>query len=126
MLGSLQERVQCWQMTADGPETPLSGEDEDPEFKSSRVSIPPADLLISLALLLATLTAYVSVVRFGGINVDDTQYLGDVHARAELTARSLKWIFLSFDPDNWFPLTRLSLLIDYNLFGPDVTTRKIC
>jgi len=90
----------------------------EPEIESPRVRVPPADLLVAFALVLTTLAAYARVVRFGFFSLDDGPYVfNNIHLRAGLTARSLKWIFLSFYPDNWFPLTRLSFLLDYNLFG---------
>jgi Tfp pilus assembly protein PilF len=74
--------------------------------------------LIALGILLATFAAYYSVLHFGFIGFDDLHYVTqDMHLRDGLTLRNLRWVFLSFDPDNWFPVTRLSLLADYKLFG---------
>jgi tetratricopeptide (TPR) repeat protein len=92
--------------------------EDEPEIESPRVRVPTADLLIAFALVLTTLAAYARVIRFGFLSLDDGPYVfGNAHLRGGLTARSLKWIFLSFYPDNWFPLTRFSLFVDYNLFG---------
>ncbi len=85
---------------------------------SSGIRVPRTDLWISLAILLATFAAYSSVVHFGFVAYDDRVYVVEnLHLREGLTARNLRWILLSFSPDNWFPVTRLSLLLDYKLFG---------
>jgi tetratricopeptide (TPR) repeat protein len=92
--------------------------DSDPEAGPPRNPVPRADILISLALALATLAAYTRVLPFGFVAFDDGKYVyNNIHLREGLTWANLKWVLFSFDPDNWFPLTRLSLLFDYNLFG---------
>ncbi|HVY94341.1 MAG TPA: glycosyltransferase family 39 protein, partial [Bryobacteraceae bacterium] len=76
----------------------------------------PAAALISLAAI----AAFAKVWTAAFLNFDDTVYvLENPHVRAGFTAANLRWIFLSFDPDNWFPLTRLSHLTDYALFGAE-------
>jgi protein O-mannosyl-transferase len=82
-----------------------------------RIPVPAADRLICIALVLATLASYARVFRFSFIILDDGQYVyGNTHLRGGWTLRTLKWVFLSFDPDHWFPVTRSSLFLDYNLF----------
>ncbi len=103
-------------MTADPPEsTPL--EPERPTTESPLIQIPRADLPISLAILLTTDVAFsLSVVRFGFVTLDDPYYVvQNAHLRDGLTLQNLRWIFVSFSPDYWFPVTRLSYLLDYNL-----------
>ena len=76
------------------------------------------NLLMLLAIVLGTLASYARVLGFGFVNVDDGAYvMGNPHLTARITNQTLKWIFFSFSPDNWFPLTRISLLVDYKLFG---------
>jgi len=91
----------------------------DPSKDDSwRIPAPFADRLISLALILATFAAYARVARYGFIILDDGQYVyGNTHLRGGWTVQTLKWVFLSFDPDHWFPVTRFSLFLDYKLFG---------
>jgi len=82
------------------------------------IRVPRADLWISLTILLATFTTYSRVTWFGFVSFDDKQYVvANQHLRDGVAARNLHWIFLSFSPDNWFPVTRLSLILDYKLFG---------
>jgi tetratricopeptide (TPR) repeat protein len=74
--------------------------------------------LVALALVLAVLAAYSRVFGFGFVNLDDGPYVySNSHLRSDSGPALLRWIFFSFDPDNWFPLTRLSLLLDYRVFG---------
>lgn len=93
---------------------------DDPEnqvLQRQTSRVPRADLLILSAILLATFAAYSSVIHFGFLTFDDQVYVTkDTFLRTGLGLGNLRWIFLSFKPDNWFPVTRLSLLIDYQLF----------
>jgi len=99
------------------PEAPPDEADE-PHAEPTPVRVPRTDLLISIAILLATFGAYSSVVRFGFLTFDDQKYVfQNLYLRDGLALGNLRWIFLSFSPDNWFPVTRLSLVLDYQLFG---------
>jgi len=104
-------------MTAKLPQLPLAG-DQERHVRILGVRLPLADLWISLTIVLAICAAYSSVVHFGFVAYDDTKYIVEnTHLRDGITAQNLKWIFFSFSPDNWFPVTRLSMLLDYKLFG---------
>ncbi len=77
-------------------------------------------LAICFALALAACAVYFPVSRFDFIQIDDPKYIVDNHfLRDGFTGRGLNWAFTSFYPDNWFPLTRLSHMLDYALFGLD-------
>lgn len=81
--------------------------------------IPRPDLLISLSLILLIVVAYWRVYGFNFVGLDDSFYVfKNKHLAEGFTLSNLDWILYSFDPDNWFPLTRLSHLIDYQLWGP--------
>ena len=100
------------------PTPPFPTPEEESEAIPFGIRIAPDDLLISFAILLTTLGAYWRVTGFGFINLDDPSYVVlNHHLRDGSLWRNLQWIFLSFDPDNWFPVTRLSLLLDFKLFG---------
>ena len=78
----------------------------------------PRDWWIYLALVVASLSLYGRVWRFDFVNFDDPQYVRDnPHVRQGLTARSVAWAFTSGDEANWFPVTRLSYLLEGQLFG---------
>jgi tetratricopeptide (TPR) repeat protein len=73
---------------------------------------------IYLSLLLATLAVYAQVFQFDFVNYDDPDYVTDnIHVRAGLTPEGVRWAFTSGDDANWLPLTRLSHLLDVQLFG---------
>jgi protein O-mannosyl-transferase len=76
------------------------------------------DLAICLALILATAIVYAPVRNFDFVGYDDPEYITtNRHLRAGLTLKSIKWAFTSGENANWFPLTRLSHLLDFRLFG---------
>ena len=84
-----------------------------PEFASSRL-----DLLIYLALLLATFAVYAQVRHFDFVNYDDPDYTtGNLHVRQGLTAQGLEWALTSRDAANWFPVTWVSHMLDSQFFG---------
>src|SRR5437588_8296458 len=73
---------------------------------------------IYLFLLLATLAAYAQVFQYDFVNYDDPDYVTDnAHVRAGLTSEGVQWAFTSGDDANWLPLTRLSHMLDVQLFG---------
>ena len=104
-------------VTTDLPETPLSGP-ENPGVETPRRWPRATILVVSLAILLATVAVYSPAFRFGFATFDDPLYIIDnQHLRDGLALRNLRWVFLSFSPDYWFPVTRLSLILDYKLFA---------
>jgi tetratricopeptide (TPR) repeat protein len=69
-------------------------------------------------LLLATFAVYARTVNFDFVNFDDPDYVtANPHVRGGFTAANVTWAFTSGDAANWFPLTRLSHMLDYQLFG---------
>ncbi|MBV9405513.1 MAG: glycosyltransferase family 39 protein, partial [Acidobacteriaceae bacterium] len=78
------------------------------------------DLWICLVLAAATFAVYAQVRQFEFVNYDDPDYVtGNVHVQQGLTASAVQWAFSSRDAANWFPVTRLSHLVDVQLFGMD-------
>ncbi len=71
----------------------------------ARASLAP--VWICAALVLATFGVYAQLFRASFVNYDDPDY-----ARAG----SLRWAF-SAEAANWFPVTRLSHMLDVRLFG---------
>jgi protein O-mannosyl-transferase len=73
---------------------------------------------ISLALFLTTLLVYAPVFRFGFVNFDDPDYVtNNPHVRNGLTVDGIVWAVTSTEAANWFPVTRLSHLLDVEIFG---------
>jgi protein O-mannosyl-transferase len=75
------------------------------------------DLWICFLLLAAIFAVYAQVRHFDFINYDDPDYVDNQHVRSGLTPQGLTWAFTSTDDANWFPLTRISHLLDRQLFG---------
>jgi tetratricopeptide (TPR) repeat protein len=72
---------------------------------------------ISFVLFLVTLLIYAPVYRFGFVNFDDPDYVTrNPHVRNGLTASGVVWAVTSTEAANWFPATRLSHLIDVEIF----------
>jgi tetratricopeptide (TPR) repeat protein len=77
-----------------------------------------AALGIALFLVVATLAVYVQTVTFEFVSYDDNTYLYENrHVKQGLTADSLAWAFTGVHSSNWHPLTTLSHILDWDLFG---------
>jgi tetratricopeptide (TPR) repeat protein len=75
---------------------------------------------VYLLLFLAVCAVYGQVRHFDFVNFDDPEYIGgNNHVRAGLTWSGLVWAFQSTAAANWFPLTWLSHMAAYQLFGMD-------
>jgi len=76
------------------------------------------DLWIYLALFLATIALYAPTVHFDFVNYDDPDYVSaNPHVRGGITVDGLKWALTSDEAANWFPLTRISEMLDIQMFG---------
>jgi tetratricopeptide (TPR) repeat protein len=76
--------------------------------------------LLALALALVTCAVYAPVTGFEWVDYDDDLLITTVpQVREGLSLESARWAFTSLQAANWFPLTRLSWMLDIELFGPD-------
>ena len=76
------------------------------------------NLWIYALLLAATFAVYAQTINFDFVNFDDPDYVtANPHVSGGFTAANVAWAFTSGDAANWFPLTRLSHMLDYQLFG---------
>ncbi len=74
--------------------------------------------LISLLMVVLTLAVYSPIVRAGFIHCDDEVYiLNNTHLQAGLTLPNIHWAMTSFYASNWHPLTWMSHMLDWRLFG---------
>ncbi len=63
---------------------------------------------------------YFQVGAFDFVNYDDPDYVtNNPHVRGGITPDGLAWALTSGDDANWFPLTRISHMLDCQLFGLD-------
>ena len=77
-------------------------------------------LAVSVCVLLAllTLAAYWQVVNCDFVGYDDNVYVSaNRHVKAGLVRGSLTWAFTTAHANNWHPVTWLSHMLDYQVFG---------
>jgi len=73
---------------------------------------------ISAVLVTATLVAYEPVRNNGFLGYDDDIYVTEnSHVSGGISFESIKWAFTTGHAGNWHPLTWLSHMLDYQLFG---------
>jgi tetratricopeptide (TPR) repeat protein len=69
-------------------------------------------------LTLATLAIYAQTATHGYVAYDDDQYVYQNHwVKAGLTAANVAWAFITFFYANWHPLTWISYMLEFSLFG---------
>jgi hypothetical protein len=65
------------------------------------------------------LAAFHPALRNGFVDYDDDQYVtANPHVQRGLAVESLRWAWASFDAANWHPITWMSHMLDWQLFGP--------
>ncbi len=77
-------------------------------------------ICICLGLLLLTVAAYWRVGTFSFVNYDDNDYVTEnpwVHAGFHWDI--VRWAFTTNYANNWHPLTWISHMVDYQLFGAE-------
>ncbi len=76
------------------------------------------DIMVYLFLVGATLVVFWQVASHEFINFDDDRYVTEnTHVQAGLSRESIIWAFTATDVSNWHPLTWLSHMLDYQLYG---------
>ena len=76
-------------------------------------------LLLMAALLVGvTLAALAPVVRSGFLSYDDDQYVtSNPHVQRGVSVSSLRWAFTATRAANWHPLTWVSHMLDWRIYG---------
>ena len=91
-------------------------------WKPVAAESPPSQtvpLVICLLLALAVVAIYAQTATHGYVAYDDDQYVyQNPRVKAGLTAANIAWAFGTFFYANWHPLTWLSYMLDFTLFGP--------
>ncbi|OGP49652.1 MAG: hypothetical protein A2Y79_04990 [Deltaproteobacteria bacterium RBG_13_43_22] len=73
---------------------------------------------ITMVLIGMTLVVYLKVARYQFINFDDGLYVfNNPNVQAPVTLQSFLWAFTTFQAANWHPLTWLSHMLDFQIFG---------
>ncbi len=75
---------------------------------------------VCVVLLLLVIVVFAQTAYFQFVNFDDQMYvLENQHVRQGLSSSALRWAFTSLDAHNWHPLTWLSHMLDWQLYGLD-------
>ena len=75
-------------------------------------------ILICIALTAITLAVFLQVNQHDFINLDDPIYVKDnTHVQSGITLSGTIWAFTTSHAHLWHPLTWLSLMLDYQLYG---------
>jgi Tfp pilus assembly protein PilF len=75
-------------------------------------------IVICTLLALSVLVIYAQTANFGYVAYDDDQYVyQNTWVKAGLTPSNVGWAFTTFFYANWHPLTWISYMLDFNLFG---------
>jgi Tfp pilus assembly protein PilF len=79
--------------------------------------------LITLLLIVFSLIAFCRIVGNDFINFDDNVFITENnHIKEGFTAQSIKWaLTATYPPDFWHPLTWLSNILDWSLFGANAS-----
>jgi tetratricopeptide (TPR) repeat protein len=78
-----------------------------------------ANLIVAAFLVVLTIAAFWPVFGHGFIAYDDEQYItSNFRVQSGITKDSIIWAFTSSYASNWHPLTWISHMLDYRLFGP--------
>jgi Flp pilus assembly protein TadD len=76
------------------------------------------DRLVVLLLVAVTFTVYSQVGQHEFVSFDDLEYIyQNPHLEKGLTPEGVRWALTTTYVGNWHPLTWLSLLLDYELYG---------
>src|ERR1039458_4979005 len=85
---------------------------------SSAAHKPWQIFVVSVVLAVVTLFAYRAVRNDDFVNFDDPSYiLRNPQVQQGVTVHSVKWAFTTFYASNWHPLTWISHMIDWKLYG---------
>jgi hypothetical protein len=81
---------------------------------------PWRQALAALLLVGATVVVFAPALEFRLVDYDDPLYVTEVPlVQRGLSAEGVRWAFTTFHAWNWHPLTWLSLMTDFELFGQD-------
>ena len=75
-------------------------------------------IVVGILLIAVVVALYWPVTGYDFIALDDNLYLlENQNVQRGITGENLIWAMTTFDATNWHPLTWLSLIADYDLFG---------
>ena len=88
------------------------------EMPAIRTPSPAVGWGVAACLALGTVLLFARATGNGFVNYDDPDYVtANEHVKAGVTAAGLKWAFFSGDISYWHPLTWVSHMVDWQLYG---------
>ena len=76
------------------------------------------ELIVCMFLVATSLLAYMQVINFDFLNYDDGLYVVEnPHIKGNLTLENIIWAFSTGYAANWHPLTWLSHMLDFGVYG---------
>lgn len=86
--------------------------------KDFKIDVHQQKLIVYLVLVFVTFAAYWQVPQFDFINVDDDFFItNNSNIHLGMTLEGITWAFGSIYGQFWFPLTWLSWMFDYQIYG---------
>jgi protein O-mannosyl-transferase len=74
--------------------------------------------IVCLLLVILSLSVYWQLRNYDFVNFDDSEYVyGNRQIQGGFTLKNIKWTFTTIHMSNWHPLTWLSHMLDYQLYG---------
>ena len=87
-------------------------------FNKITISPHKQTLIIFIVLTVVTLAVFWQVKQFNFVNFDDNVYVTENnHIKQGFSLDGLHWAFTTTHAEFWHPLTWLSLMLDYQLYG---------
>jgi protein O-mannosyl-transferase len=78
--------------------------------------------VIVISLIVASFAAFGRIAGNDFINLDDPGYITDNHiVQSGLNLQNIQWTFTTVVLANWHPLTMISYMLEWNLFGANPT-----
>jgi protein O-mannosyl-transferase len=79
-------------------------------------------IIVIVFLIAASCAAFGRIAANGFINLDDNAYMTEnYHIQQGINPESLKWAATAVVASNWHPLTLISHMLDWNLFGANAS-----
>ena len=87
-------------------------------FNKINITESKKNLIVFIFLTTVTFAVYYQVIGYDFINYDDTVYVTQNSiVQSGFTPNSIRWAFTTGHAQFWHPLTWLSLMFDYQLYG---------
>ncbi|MBP1762825.1 MAG: hypothetical protein H6Q64_2367, partial [Firmicutes bacterium] len=86
----------------------------------NKISINPRrqTILVYIILTVITLAVFWPLSQNNFVNIDDPVYVTEnIHIQSGITLQGVRWAFSTISAGFWHPLTWLSLMFDYQLYG---------